>query len=116
MFGISITKQSTDPETAWRYVSFITGPEGSAIDAKMLGRTPPRPVALTWLPTTVVNPEIYPDLLIWGTSRVVSRNRRDIQRIIDQGLNPLWNNVVEARTAAEEIDRQIEAYIRQNPQ
>ncbi len=116
MFGIAITKQSEDVETAWRYVSFITGPAGSAIDAKMLGRTPPRPVALAWLPTTVINPEIYPDLLIYGTSRVVSRDRRDIQRIIDQGLRPLWDNNVEARTAAEEIDRQIEAYLRQNPQ
>jgi multiple sugar transport system substrate-binding protein len=116
MFGISITQQAKDVETAWRYVSYITGPAGSAIDAKLLGRTPPRPVALTWLPTTVVNPEIYPDLLTFGTLRVISRDRKSLQRIIDQGLSPLWNNTVEARSAATEIARQLEAFLKQNPQ
>lgn len=116
MFGIAISRQAKDVETAWRYVSYVTGPTGSAIDAKLLGRTPPRSVPLTWLPTTVVNPEIYPDLLTYGNLRVISRDRVALQRVINQGLTPLWNNTVDAKSAATEIARQLDAFLQQNPQ
>ncbi|MGI6082990.1 MAG: ABC transporter substrate-binding protein [Limnochordia bacterium] len=116
MFGIAIAKQTKDIDSAWRFVSFITGPVGSAIDAKLLGRTPPRPLALTWLPQTVVNPEIYPELLIYGNLRVISRDRTTLQRMINQGLTPLWNNTIDAKSAATEIARQLNAFLQQNPQ
>jgi len=116
MFGIAIAKQTKDIDSAWRFVSFITGPVGSAIDAKLLGRTPPRPLALTWLPQTVVNPEIYPELLTYGHLRIISRDRMTMQQMINQGLTRLWNNTVDPKSAATEIARQLNAFLQQNQQ
>lgn len=116
MFGISITQQARDVEAAWRYVSYMTGPEAAAIDAKLLGRTPARPVPLGWLPKVVVNPEIYADLLTYGTLRVISRDYKSLQGIIDKGLSPLWNNTVDVKAAASDIARQLRAFLSQNPQ
>ena len=71
---------------------------------------------VTWLPQSIINPEIYPDLLVSGTSRVVSINRLDLQRVIDSELGAVWRNEVEPRTAVSEIVRRIEAFLKDNPQ
>jgi len=115
-FGLSISKETRDLESAWRFVSYITGPKGAEFSAKQPGRTPPRPILVTWLPQSIINPEIYPDLLVSGTSRVVSINRLDLQRVIDSELGAVWRNEVEPRTAVSEIVRRIEAFLKDNPQ
>jgi len=115
-FGMAISKETRDLESAWRFVSYITGPTGAAFAAKQPGRTPPRPILVTWLPQSAINPEIYPDLLVAGTSRVVSINRLDLQRVIDSELGAVWRNEVEPRTAATEIVRRIDAFLKENPQ
>lgn len=115
-WGIAITRHAKDLSAAWRFVSFITGPEGAAIEAKMPGRTPARPVRLSWLPASVQNPEIYPDMLTLGTLRVISRDRANLQRIIDNQLLGVWDNTIEPRVALAEIGRQTGAFLKQNPQ
>jgi ABC-type glycerol-3-phosphate transport system substrate-binding protein len=115
-WGIAITRQTKDVEAAWRFVSSITGPAASAIWAKLPGQTPPRPVQLAWLPEKVHNPGIYWDLLSYGTMRVISRDRLNLQRVIDAGLNSVWSNMVEPKSALSEISRQIRAFLKENPQ
>jgi ABC-type glycerol-3-phosphate transport system substrate-binding protein len=116
MFGMAISKQTRDLDAAWRFVSYLAGPSGAAFAAKQPGRTPPRPILVTWLPQSVINPEIYPDLLVAGTSRVVSINRLDLQRVIDSELAAVWRNTVEPKTAVSEIARLIGAFLKDNPQ
>jgi multiple sugar transport system substrate-binding protein len=115
-WGIAISQQTKHLDAAWRYVSYITGPIGCAIDAKMPGKTPPRPMHLGWLPAQIENPEIYPDLLVSGIVRVISHDRKNLQSIIDRGMNMVWANTVEPKSAASEITRQINAFLKQTPQ
>ena len=76
--GTAISKQTRDLESAWRFVSYMTGPTAATLIAKQPGRTPPRPILITWLPDSIINPEIYPDLLISATSRLLSVNLLDL--------------------------------------
>lgn len=115
-FGLSISATSKNIEAAWRFIAFVTGPEGAQVRAQLGGGTPPRPVRLDWMADMVVNPEVYGDLLVAGTSRVISKNRVDIQRIIDTELTPVWDNVTPVETAVTEIVRRIESYLQENPQ
>ena len=115
-YGTAITKQTGDLDAAWRLCSYIAGPAGSAVAASLPGRTPPRPVRITWLPSSVINPEVYYDLLIAGTNRLVSINQNQLQRIIDSQLQAVWNNTVDPKSALSEITRQINAFLTQNPQ
>ncbi len=115
-WGIAISRDTRHLDAAWRFVAYAAGPTGAAQEAKLHGRTPARPVPLAWLSDTVVNPEVYFDILMQTTSRVLSVNRLDLQRIIDTELNAVWNNQVEPRTAVSEVARRIRAYLRENPQ
>jgi ABC-type glycerol-3-phosphate transport system substrate-binding protein len=115
-FGIAISQTTRDLDAAWRFVAYNAGPAGAVEEAKLPGRTPARPVPLAWLSSSVVNPEVYFDILMQTTSRVLSINRLDLQRIIDTELNAVWNNQVEPRTAVSEISRRIRAYLKENPQ
>lgn len=115
-WGVSISRTTKHLDAAWRYVSYITGPKGAALDAQHPGRTPARPVGLSWLPSNVINPEIYGDLLDAGTVRVISRNRLDIQPTIDGQLNTIWNNLASVENAVSEITRIIRAFLKENPQ
>ena len=116
MFGVAITRTTPNLEAAWRFVSFITGPEGAALASALAGMTPSRPANLDWMGQLVFNPEVYADLLIHGTIRVISRNQTDIQRIIDDELAQVWAGTVPVENAVVEIDRRIQAYLEQNPQ
>ena len=115
-FGLSITKNAQNVDAAWRFISFLAGPEGAEIQSVLPGRTPPRPVTLEWLYGMVENPEVYGDLLVYGTSRVISRNRPDIQRIIDTELAPVWDNLTPVENAVDEISRRIRSFLEENPQ
>jgi ABC-type glycerol-3-phosphate transport system substrate-binding protein len=115
-WGISISRETRDLDAAWRFVAYTAGPAGAAQNAKLMGRTPARPIQLSWLSKTVVNPEIYPDILMATTSRVVSLGRLDLQRIVDSELNAVWANQVEPKSAVSEIGRRIRAFLKDNPQ
>ncbi|NLN19880.1 MAG: hypothetical protein GX162_11500 [Firmicutes bacterium] len=112
----AISRNTRNLDAAWRFVAYRTGPFGASQEAKLIGRTPARPIQLSWLSNLVVNPEIYFDILMHATSRVLSINRLDLQRIIDTELNAVWNNQVEPRTAVSEIGRRVRAYLGENPQ
>lgn len=116
MFGLSISRATKDLDAAWRFVSFLSGPEGAAIEGDLPGSTPSRPVSMRWLSDLVINPEVYPDLLVGGTLRVISKDRTEIQRIIDTELNAVWNNTAPVESAVAEITRRIEAFLQENPQ
>jgi multiple sugar transport system substrate-binding protein len=115
-YGTAITKQTADLDASWRLCAFIAGPEGAAVAASLPGRTPPRPVWITWLPDSVMNPEIYADLLVAGTNRLVSINQNQLQRVIDSQLKAVWDNTVDPKSALSEITRQINAFLALNPQ
>lgn len=116
MFGLAISRTTENLEAAWRFVAFVTGPEGAEISGDLPGATPPRPVGLRWIGDLTMNPEVYPDLLVQGTLRIISRNRQDIQRIIDGQLARIWDNVAPVETVAGEITRLIDVFLAENPQ
>lgn len=116
MFGLSISRSTKELDAAWRFVSFISGPEGAAIEGELPGSTPSRPVPLQWLSDLVINPEVYPDLLTGGTLRVISKDRPELQRIIDSELNAVWNNSAPIESAVAEITRRIHSFLQENPQ
>jgi len=115
-WGIAISRSTQHLDAAWRFVTYAAGPAGAIQEAKLPGRTPARPVPLTWLSDTVVNPEIYFDILMQTTSRVLAVNRLNLQNVIDTHLNAVWNNRIEPKTAVSEISRLIRAYLKENPQ
>ena len=63
-----------------------------------------------------MNPEIYADLLVAGTNRLVSINQNQLQRVIDSQLKAVWDNTVDPKSALSEITRQINAFLALNPQ
>jgi ABC-type glycerol-3-phosphate transport system substrate-binding protein len=114
-WSISITRATRYVDAAWRLVAYTAGPVGAAQNARLAGRTPARPIQLSWLSKTVINPGIYPDILMATTSRVVALGRQDLQRIIDGELNTVWANQAEPKTAVGEISRRIRAFLEENP-
>lgn len=117
MFGLSISKNTQHFDAAWRYVAFLTGPNGAAsYGSTLAGLTPARPADLRWIFDAAINPEVYPDLLTYGTIRIISRDRQALWSIIDGQLANIWNNVTPVETAAAEITRLIETFIAENPQ
>lgn len=115
-WGLAISRETQELEAAWKFVSFLAGPEGAIIAADTPGGTPARPVSLGWIPDSVINPYVYGDLLVAGTLRVIARDRQQIQSVIDSELEAVWDQLNSPEAAIEEITRRIQAFLRENPQ
>ncbi len=105
MFGLAINRMTENAEAAWRFVAFVTGPRGAEFAGTIPGQTPTRPAPVTWMPENVVNPEIYPDLLLSGTLRIISKDRLDLDRIINEEVARVLANEATPESAATEIVR-----------
>ncbi|HHW09581.1 MAG TPA: extracellular solute-binding protein [Firmicutes bacterium] len=105
-WGLSIYAKSKHPDAAFRLIEFLTGYEGQRVMSGLSGATSVWPFQITWLPENVTNPEIYADLLMAGTLRLVNRERQQLQSIIDSNLNSIWAGNTPVEIAVRQIMEQ----------
>src|SRR5690606_9263456 len=100
-------------DAAWKFVAFSAGPEGARLIAAIPGGMPARPTPIEWFPETLVNPEIFGDLMNFGRARLVSRDRVALGNIISQELGPVWQGAAAPRSAALEVARRMNAFLQE---
>jgi len=110
-WGLSVSSKSKNPDAAFRLIEFLTGLEGQKIRAAQPGGSSVWPINISWLPENVTNPEIYPDLLMAGTLRIVNQERQGLQSVIDKNLSSLWKGDIPVEIAVRQIMEQAEQFL-----
>ena len=107
IWGLAINRQTPHMEAAWRFVSFVAGPQGAELYGALPGAVPTRAARIKWLPENLTNPQVFNDLLMAGDIRIIAKNRGDLENVIGEELGKVWSNQAAPATAAEAISRRV---------
>lgn len=114
IWGMSINQKTAHPDEAWRFVSFLSETRGAEICGTQPGRTPVRPAQVDWFPGNLQNPQLFGELLQAGNVRIISKDRLDLQRIIDKEVGHVIDNENSSTAAAQSIVQQADAILKES--
>jgi len=120
--GYAMPKDNPHTEAAWRFIAFAASFEGQSIHPGSVGPnlTTRRGIRPEFLPSNMVNPEMLPEMLTLPNQgnqmRLSSINQLDINRLISNGLRPIWQNQKAPAIALQELTAEVNAFLRDNPQ
>ena len=118
----AVSRDSKNPEAAWRWVAFLGGPEAAQVWAEEGPGIPIRSgVSIGFLPENLIDGV---DILFQLVSlpndgnqlRLLSKDAAELNRIVDEGMAPIMRNEIPVETGMEEIARRANAFLEQNPQ
>lgn len=118
--GFAMNAATNNPDAAFRWLAYVTGPQAARIWARTSGWVPARrsaavssdflrpnvpPLSLRFVVEDAVNVRAIPSTPKWSEAVV---------RILLPGLNALWTNQKPAQVILEDLARQVDAVLRAN--
>ncbi len=109
--GYVIARRAPDPDLAWEFIKFLTGPKGQAIFAESGQITPARRSVREdniFLRRSSYNARVFIDEVETGQPNLIFPRADAISATLDRALDPVWRGEESAATALNRVVPELE--------
>jgi len=120
--GLSMSKINRDHDVSWEWIKFGTTKEGSLVEADNLLYVLEPEGQKRYLDNLKKSPgmihqDVIPESLKkYGRSHLLSTNQPDLDKIVSDGIAPLWKDEQPAASVGKDITQRANDFLKANPQ